>query len=611
MIKNYESADIARTRIETYATEMKRYWKLRDDRITSDRYIIGMEHEPKKQGFEQVVLNEPTVLYYTSVAILSAAKPRFRAPVSMTLNDGEKEKMNLIERFSEGVLRELDDRNMQRGDDYWLRELAFWVCSGHVYCFPHVTTYNGKVEFWADLYDPLTCYPTFGRRGLIRFLREYETSINAANDILAENSWELEKELKEGDESKTATIQNFWEIVEDKVINTVLVNGMIAKPPTIHPEFGSELPIIGAVIGGSPERVYPTNWLQNRGQNVISLNREMYPLMNRLATMVMQIIADTAYPPIVDENPTGKATLKAEDMGAGKIIGRRPDSKLELFYNARTPPEVTQLMGIVSGALQRGGISNVVYGNIGFEISGYALSQLLASVKYKLAPYATFMNNIISKIMLRLTNEFRAGNYKVQLMTRDLNKPQKGQFFVEAYKSTDIPECNFLDVSVPLETPQDKNQAIIAARTALTEPRLLSRETIWEDLLNVADTNMEKLRIVNDRVDDLEIVVAIDTLERLKVKEQLYRDKGETIIADALKRYAFMIEQQYGLRQAIPITAEQARSGQSGIPTSFMPPEMAQMNPDMLQSAAGRVPTGDMGGANRKTLLNQANMMAR
>lgn len=576
-------------RIFDHITRISQMWQSRDRQIIQDREILSLKEEPEKPGFIKVTLNEPKVLYDTAVALMSSAQPRFRLPVAFDVSELERRKMNKAERFLIGVMREINDRQVRRGGDDWLRELVYWVCSGYYAIFPLVIVKNKRVEFRADFYDPITCYPEWGHDGLVRFVRKYDTTGAYLISMCQSEGWMVPSFLEAAD---TVTIYNFWEQQGDKVLNAVLCSAGddndFLKFSTIEPF--DAIPIQTGTVAGSPMRAYPggpSDWAARMGDSIIANNRGVYKQLNRWVSMMMQIVMDTAYPTVLDYTETGKGKIRKEDMGAGAIIPRKIAEKLEAFKIASTPVEVNTILSLLGQTKQRGGLPDLTYGGLPFELSGFAINQLMSAVRYKLAPYLTATQNILAKVCMEILHQYKRGRFpKVKLVTTDISS--KGQFFMEEFSTSDIPEVTFVEVTLPISTPVDKSQQILMAKQALTPPQLLSRETLWEDFLNVQDAEMEYSRIIDDQLQELPFIKNLAILERLNERVTRAEQAGDVAQANTLRKYIMFLEMQLGMRKGIPITPEEAET--PGVPPEVLPPEFGYPSPDQIRSMYGVPP---------------------
>lgn len=576
--------------IESETQKLTKYWAVRDTQLLADRDIINLiKPEADKTDKVRWRTNEPKVFYDTAVALLSSYQPRYRLPLTINFSPEEKEKMNKTERFILGIFRQLDRRQIDRGQNYWLRELAYWILSGWYAGFVVVQQGDNGVEFIADLWDPITVYPEWTNNRLTKLVRTYELDKRSAM-VMASDFYNrgLKFEFDEPKDEDKPRVINFWLDDRGKIYNSIMLNGKVIKPLKQEENF-KHIPIFTGTVG-IPEKT-SADWQLRIGENVIASARDMFEYENSMTTLMATILAETAYPNIVTYTQSGAPAVKGEDVkkGYGNVIALRVQDKIELLKHAATPAEVNFLMTWVGRQKQKALFSDAVYGGMPqFEISGFALSQFLASLKYKIGPYLTTMQYTISNIASELLSQYREGKFKkVTLSTLNPQSMQKGLFFVEDFDRQDVPKSLYVDVTIPITSAIDKTQQIMYARQALTPPQLISRETIWDEILDIQDSEQEYARIIQDQTLELPVVKQIMVIEQLRERERFYRNQmpPKTVEADALKNYITQLELQLGGQTQ----GTQGKAG--GIPPEVLPPEMIQ-NPDMIRAATGTPPSG-------------------
>lgn len=574
-------------------TELERYWKPRNDQMLLDREMIHLVKPVERLGQPKWVSNEPKIFYDTSVALVSSYPPRFRHPLTINFKPEEKEKMNKAERFTLGIFRSLDRRQFDRGQTYWLRELAYWMMSGWYANFSMVRENNGQVDFISDHWDPMTVYPEWDSDGLVKCVRAFEvdkkTAMGMVNNWLAKG---LKTTFKEPSADATIKVINYWMLKRNPkrntVYNAIYVAGQPIKELKLEPQF-DHIPIhVGAI--GVPERG-TEGWVARRGENIIAANRDMYEYDNQIMSLMVEIMAATAYPNLISESQTGAPVVKAEDVrGHGQVLPLKRGDKLDLLKHAATPAEALQLSAKIDRQKQKGSIPDIVYGGVPFELSGFAISQLMASIRYKIAPYLNTMQYVISQIASDFLIQYKKGKFpKVTLSTTNPQELKKGLFFVEEFSRQDVPESTYVEVTIPITSALDKTQQIMFARQAMSPPQLLSRETIWDEVLDVQDSEQEYARILQDQVLEMDVVKQIGMIEQLKVRQRIFENEGKIAEANALKQYIMALEMQLGMRQGIPTTP-----GAPGVSPSAGPPEMgmAGTSPDVTRAALGVAPSG-------------------
>ena len=508
--------------------KLQGFWNSRDTTMKEDRRVLRLEKGRTKEGFEEVVLNEPKVLYETSVGMLSANFPKFKLPIRFDASVEEKTKMQKAERFLQGIFRQLDENHAELGRGQWVRELAYWICSGWSVNFAHI---DESGNFHADFFDPLTVFPRWTQVGLREVARITEISKEEAEGLL--EFWNLKLNKKLGERVK---LINYWEKRLDGIYNTILFNEEPVKAETL--EKFKRMPLIIGLANGIPER-NTTDWPGKLGQSIIAANKEMFEQQNRWVSMLMQIVSDTAYPPIVTQTPDGSPVLTKDDLGSGIVIPTRVDETIETLKYAGTPIEVNTLLSILTGCVQRGGLPYVIYGGLPFELSGFALSQLMAAIQYKISPYVRAMEQVLSRLAVEFIEQFHEYGKTISLAVRE-----KGKYYVEDFTKADIPKVRFVEARVLTGSPQDKMQEILAARQALQPPALLSRETIWEDHLEVEDPKLEYDRIIADQVNELPITKLLKVADEMRKRALAAHEAGNTEEARVFIGYAQVIINQ-------------------------------------------------------------------
>jgi len=159
-------------------------------------------------------------------------------------------------------------------------------------------------------------------------------------------------------------------------------------------------------------------------------------------------------------------------------------------------------------------------------------------------------------------------------------------FFVEEFEPNDVPESKFVEATIPITSALDKIQQMLFARQALSPPQLLSRETLWDEMLDVQDTEQEYARIIQDEMLSDPIVKQIAMIEQLRERKRMYEYKGLIAEANALNQYIMALEMQLGMRQGIP-----TGPGAPRVPPELSPPEMGE-SPDGKRAAIGLGPPG-------------------
>ena len=577
-----ETIDAGKIAEETQALET--YWADRNKQMEIDRSLIHLVKPIPVAGKIQWKTNEPKVFYDTATALLSSQPPRFRMPLTINPEPEEKEKMNKSERFVLGIFRELDARQMVRGQSYWQRELAYWILSGWYSIFKLVHRNNGEVEFIADIWDPMTVYPEWTADRLTKCVRTYtvdkRTAMTMAMDFHERG---LKFQMEEPKDTTLVKVINYWLDDRDKIYNAIMMGSTVIK--NLTKEKFDRIPIsVGAV--GVPDRISP-GWQIRYGENIIAPSRDMFEYEEFMLSLLATVMAETTYPNIISKTQQGRPITQGGMKGYGEEIALKLNESVDVLKHATTPQELNILLGWVTKQRQKATFSEAVYGGMpGFEISGFALSQFLASIKYRVNPYLITMQHCIADVASDLMRQYKNGKFpSITLSTTNPKSMQKGLFFVESFSRKDVPESRYIEVIIPITSQIDKTQQIIYARQALAEPQVLSMETIWDEILDVQDSEQEYARIINDRMLRDPFVMDVAIVEEMKKREQFLKNQGKVDAAAALAKYIAQKELQLGMRTGGP-----SPKSPEGVSPEMMPPEMGK-SPDLVRAALGVPPS--------------------
>ena len=591
MTKTIEKDDQL-TEINTHLQKLTTYWAERNKILLTDREIINLVRSDieggEKKDNKTWIVNEPKVFFDTSRTLLSLNDPRFKLPITINYEPAEKDKMNKAERLCIGIYRSMNDRHCNLGGTDWLWDLTYWILLGWYAVSSIVRKNNGQIEFISDIYDPVTIFPWWDSNGLAVCLREFEVDPAAAEAMVeayAEQGLNFDYQVPPKS-SGNVKVVNYWKREYKKnnpvVSNAIIIGGNVIKPMTIQKRM-RRIPIeVGAV--GSPDQTSPM-WMTRKGESIIASDREMYYYKNIILTLRAEILASTAEPNRIWKllNPQQKVS---EMRGHGEDIKLKPQESLELLKHMATPQDADYLLADINQAIQKGSIPNLTYGGSpAGDLSGFAISQLLATVKYKLGPYLKTGNRLLGRIMTEFLYQYKTGGFKeIELNTTDPHAFKQGQFYLEKFSIADVPDHTYVDVDIPISTQFDKTQAILNAVQAI-QSGINSRETLWENVpeLGVSDSEQEKERIVEDKVSNDPFVMDLKITQSMWNMENYYRNVAHDIPrADALKKYIQLKEVNLGLRQGIVST-----KNQPGVPPNQMPPEASpagQPSPDTVRA---------------------------
>ena len=241
--------------------------------------------------------------------------------------------------------------------------------------------------------------------------------------------------------NRAATIDDFWddEVNEIYIADQRYLGGTqsgiidsasyperelkhgLGYPPLIYMQSGAGLPSLMDADG-----------LKYKGESIFSSNRGLIPELHRAASIFQTLTAmsfEGSYEYASDEGteatpPKNFGVRRKQipvDIGGGYKLIPINDVKnaTRLFYN------------MLVGALQRGGLPNIDYGNLSFPLSAVAISKLTASKDAIFIPRLNALSLFFRAASQMIKKQYIQGGYKVELgeeglereySTRDIDK---------------------------------------------------------------------------------------------------------------------------------------------------------------------------------------------
>ena len=183
----------------------------------------------------------------------------------------------------------------------------------------------------------------------------------------------------------------------------------------------------------------------------------------------------------LDEDPYQEGTEIS--LGQGEDV-----QPLGLLEMAR---ESGAFMGLVSGEMQRGSLPHTVYGELQFQLSGFAINTLRQGVETVLVPRVQAMERAYTQISNLLCDQYQTGSFKaVELSGQDNNR----MYFSEEITPDRIRDGGDVEIKVMAQLPEDDMSRYGMAQIAREgQTPLLPDLWIRDNILGIQDA---------DQVDD-------------------------------------------------------------------------------------------------------------
>jgi hypothetical protein len=487
------------------------------------------------KNLESFVTNDPRTLWNMSTFLLMP-KPllhRVERMDGLPLTDDEKLSARMVERLFARLWGNKDHDYKKRGGPGWIRDFLGNLTATGWFAIPYgVAAESG---LFVEFLEPHTIYPEWSDdeadEGLIKLARKWELSWAASKKLAARQDWAFNF-AQPMMSKRTVTFYQLWENTEDGVFM-----GVAAHTPTsrrmVFPwqlitdssdEPLEEIPYIVGGVGGLPttaatvKRTGVSAMAQNSagtaaastraftvrskalartrrtvmGQSILASNENVIAQFNKTMGMMMQILSDTAY-------------IKTfEKTDGGKPIMSDPDSFSRRGFHARmglmddfgaipmpgVPPDLANSLISMRNMMQRGGFSDVTFGQLAGDVTAVLMSQATGAAQQLLSPYQegalfvfTETDRKWFKALLDTPGFFRT--------KKQITEPE-----VTALKVLrDIKDDLIITASYTIQVPGDLVQRVNTARFASPEFEMAPEDVIRMFMPEITDVEGALARV--------------------------------------------------------------------------------------------------------------------
>jgi len=566
--------------------QLRNRWDGDFDLFRLDPYDAG-------KGYYSYTSNAPRVLIKKIIAMLCEANLIIRIPGDLKKKK-DRQIASMIERFLYGSFNLNDDMLLRRVLPTFRGQMAFLLALRGRAGFRTYVTKDEQDNAIPEII-PWDTYQMSYARGATGFdwaCRKY----NENPQIMASLYPNLAENLEH--QTRGVTVYDFW----DKEINAVIVDGKWGKKPDEHGL--DECPVHLVMAGAMPdiESSSYENINTERGDSALDSSRGIYPLMNKTMSDALTIVRRGVKVPIgifSDYDEEIEDDIWQVDRGGHATFKR--DTVVKPLIEPSMPADTAPLLNIMSGELQRAGFPHTAYGELGFRLSGFAISQLQGVMGTVVGPFAQALEQAYRLASVSLLKQFASGDFKrVEVVGRTSRNEAFGYPEKLGIKPKEIKQNWYPEVSLIPTLPKDDAQRMMLAVQAKREG-LLSPQTIREDYLEVEDVDLEQMKI------DREFAVNLPLIRLTRIYWALIADGEYELARDIrgeiqrLRMQGMSAEGSTPPRPTPTGTEMEAMGtpgvgmppGETGMPPSVMPPEMMGGMPSGAMRA-GMPPEGEV-----------------
>ena len=568
-------------------------------RMQDDHALYRLEPYDAGEGYQSYTSNEPQTYAEKVIGWIAGAEMTVRIPHGGAEPE-LREKNDLKERFLIGVLKAADERLTRlmlpplRDQLAWYAAIRGWYAGRALLAKREDGTTYIDITPW----DPIHTYWGTGPDGLDWICYKVpKTKDQIFSQYNVRIDWDAPHRV-DGIE-----VYDFY----DREMNTILIHNGSSTNPIVRvvkkqTRHGADcVPAFLGPIGANPYIVALAqsnmdDTISDVGESVFRGTRDLYPKHNLMMSTMLELTARSRRQGLIVRSRDGMKTLDEDPYLEGSEIALAQNENVEPLGLLEVAKETGAFMSLVSGEMQRGSIPHSIYGDLQFQLSGFAINTLRQGVETVVSKYLRGVELAYEKIFNLIADQYASGTFKsVEVSGMDKNRVYfTEQINPDVLKNTGSPVVNLVG-----QLPQAAMTRFSMAQIAREGPTpLLSDRAIRDRILSIQDADQMDDSIKEQMAERMLPEAALWTL--LRASE---RQGREDLVQFYLNELMMLVMQK---RQAAQMMAEgptpppNAVSGPPGPPGAGQqlgpipsgPPAGGPptMNPEVMPNAMMGVP---------------------
>ena len=563
-------------------------------RMEDDHAIYRLTPYDAGEGYQSYTSNEPQTFADKVMGWVSNAEMTVRIPHGGS-DRKLREKNDLKERFLIGVLRSADERlcNMMlpplRDQLAWYSTLRGW------YAGRALLAKRDDGSTYVDItpWDPLNTYWETGADGL-----EWACYKVAKTKAQIQTQYRIKLDDMNDRDGEGVVVYDFY----DKEMNTIIVhNGRMDRPVfrSVKRQLkhgAGKVPVFLGPVGANPYIVALTqtnleDTIADVGESVFKANRDGYVNHNMVMSTMLEMVARSKRQGLKVKSRDGTKSLEEDPYLEGSEISLAQGEDVEPLGLMEVARETGAFMQLVSGELQRGSLPHSVYGDVPFQLSGFAINTLRQGVDTVLGKYLRGLEKAYQMIFNIISDQYASGTYKA-IEVSGMNRNRT--YFSEEITPDVIEGAGMPEVKLVSQLPQDDMSKYSMAQIAREGPTpLLSDRAIRDRILAIQDADQMDFSIKEQMAERMLPEAALWPL--LQASEEQGRDDLVAFYTGELLRVLMEKNQQMTPPPppGPPGMGPPGAGGPPGLPPQVMPGAMMGVPPPAPTPQSGPlVPPG-------------------
>ena len=454
------------------------------NRMDKDYSIYRLDPYDAGEDFHSYTSNEPATYADKIISFLNSSELTARIPVNSQERE-QREANDKKERFFLGALRSGDERLKNAIQPDIKAQLAWYITLRGWYAgraclvkteddktFIDITPFDPMHTYWSTGHDGLlwACYKTKRSKDMIE--SQYNAKLNLSDDY---DEW--------------IEVYDYYDREYNMV---VLSNGRVVKKATPH---GSpNVPVFIGAVGNNPEiqalnqSVAIDDTIKDYGESVFRHNRDIYEKNNQILSTMLELTARAKRQGLKIKSRDGNKSLDEDPYKEGTEISLAQGEDVEPLGLLEMSRETGAFLGQLSGELQRGALPHSIYGELQFQLSGFAINTLRQGVNSILEPRIKALESAFSRICMLLNDQYLTDAFDpLQLSGEDMNR----NYFSEEITPDAIRDAGDIIIKFVGQLPEDDMSKMSMAQMAREGPSpLLPDIFIRDKILGLQDGDL-------------------------------------------------------------------------------------------------------------------------
>ena len=459
-------------------------------RMQDDHALYRLEPYDAGEGYQSYTSNEPQTYAEKIISWIAGADMTVRIP-----HDGAdadlREKNDLKEKFLIGIEKSANERLCKMMLPELRDQLAWYSAIRGWYAGRALLAKREDGSTYVDItpWDPLHTYWGVGPDGLEwACYKMPKTKDQIFSQYNVKIDWETSHTI-DGIE-----VYDFY----DKEMNTILIYNGSKTTPLIRvikkqtPHGADQVPVFLGPIGANPYIVALSqstmqDTIADVGESVFRSTRELYPKHNLMMSTMLELTARSRRQGLIVRSRDGTKSLDEDPYLEGSEISLAQNENVEPLGLLEMAKETGAFMTLVSGEMQRGSLPYSVYGELPFQLSGFAINTLRQGVETVVNKYLRSVEKAYQMIFNLISDQYAGGSFEaMELSGMDRNRT----YFTEEISTDMIKNTGQPVVKLVGQLPQDDMTRFSMAQIAREGPTpLLSDRAIRDRILALQDAD--------------------------------------------------------------------------------------------------------------------------